>query len=66
MPSVSKPQHNFMEAVDHNPAFAKKVGVPRKVGADFVAADQASGRYGATPKHSPIGAMVSGRIGKKK
>jgi hypothetical protein len=41
MPSVSPKQHNFMEAVDHNPAFAKKVGVSQKVGADFVAADKA-------------------------
>lgn len=39
MPSTSKKQHNFMEALAHNVAFAKKVGVPQKVGKDFVAAD---------------------------
>lgn len=30
----------FMEAVSHNPAFAKKVGVPQSVGRDFVQADK--------------------------
>jgi hypothetical protein len=40
MPSTSKKQHNFMEAVAHNPAFAKKAGVPMSVGKDFSAADK--------------------------
>jgi hypothetical protein len=40
MPSSSKKQHNFMEAVAHNPAFAKKAGVPQSVGKDFSAADK--------------------------
>jgi hypothetical protein len=40
MPSVSKKQHNLMEAVAHNPAFAKKVGIPQSVGKDFSTADK--------------------------
>ena len=40
MPSKSKAQHNLMEAVAHNPAFAKKVGIPSKVGKDFAKADE--------------------------
>jgi len=40
MPSTSKKQHNFMEAVAHNPAFAKKAGVPQSVGQDFSKADK--------------------------
>ena len=40
MPSKSKKQHNLMEAVAHNPKFAKKVGIPQKVGKDFAAADK--------------------------
>lgn len=40
MPSVSKKQHNFMEAVAHSPAFAKKVGVPQSVGKEFSNADK--------------------------
>lgn len=39
MPSKSKKQHRLMEAVKHNPKFAKKVGIPQSVGRDFVAAD---------------------------
>ena len=45
MPSKSKKQHNFMEAVAHSPDFAKKVGVAQSVGQDFAKADKASGRY---------------------
>ena len=41
MPSTSKKQHNFMEAVAHDPKFAKKAGVPQSVGKDFAAADKA-------------------------
>ena len=40
MPSSSKKQHNFMNAVAHNPAFAKKAGVPQSVGKDFSNADK--------------------------
>jgi hypothetical protein len=40
MPSTSKKQHNFMEAVAHNPSFAKKAGVPQSVGKDFSQADK--------------------------
>jgi len=55
MPSVSKKQHNFMEAVAHNPAFAKKAGVPQSVGKDFSAAHK--GRKfskGGDMKHSDV------------
>jgi hypothetical protein len=40
MPSTSKKQHNFMEAIAHSPSFAKKVGVPQSVGKDFSNADK--------------------------
>ena len=40
MPSVSKKQRNFMAAVAHNPAFAKKTGVPQSVGKEFNKADK--------------------------
>ena len=40
MPSTSKKQHNFMAAIAHSPAFAKKVGVPQSVGKEFNAADK--------------------------
>ena len=40
MPSTSAKQHRFMEAVAHNPAFAKKAGIPQSVGQDFAKADK--------------------------
>ena len=40
MPSTSKKQSNFVAAVAHNPAFAKKVGVAQSVGKDFNTADK--------------------------
>jgi hypothetical protein len=40
MPSKSSSQHRLMEAVAHNPAFAKKVGIPQKVGKEFSRADE--------------------------
>ena len=40
MPSRTAKQHRFMEAVAHNKAFAKKVGVPQSVGEDFSNADK--------------------------
>src|SRR6267142_2143065 len=41
MPSQSPAQHRLMEAVAHNPKFAKHVGIPVSVGQDFAAADKA-------------------------
>ena len=35
MPVTSEKQKKFMDAVAHNKGFAKKVGVPQSVGADF-------------------------------
>ena len=35
MPAVSAKQEKFMQAVAHNPKFAKKVDVPQSVGKEF-------------------------------
>jgi hypothetical protein len=40
MPSVSKKQHGFMAAIANNPKFAKKVGVSKSVGEDYMKADK--------------------------
>jgi hypothetical protein len=40
VPSTSKKQAKFMAAAAHNPAFAKKVGVPVSVAKEFNAADK--------------------------
>lgn len=43
MPSTSKAQHRFMEAVAHSPDFAQQAGVPQSVGKKFARADFAAG-----------------------
>jgi hypothetical protein len=40
VPSKSKKQHNLMAAVANNPAFAKKVGISKSVGEEFMKADK--------------------------
>ena len=40
MPSVSKKQHNLMAMVANDPAAAKRLGIPQKVGKDFMEADK--------------------------
>lgn len=40
MPSKSKAQERLMQAVAHNPEFAKKVGIKQKVGKEFVKEDK--------------------------
>ena len=55
MPSVSKKQHNFMAAVANNPKFAKKTGVPRSVGEEFLTADKGKTfKKGGEMKHSDM------------
>lgn len=40
MPSKSEAQRRLMAAAAHDPAFAKKVGVPQSVAKDFNRADK--------------------------
>jgi hypothetical protein len=68
MPSSSKKQHNFMQAVAHSPEFAKKAGVPQSVGKEFSSADK--GRKfskGGDMKHEDVKmdkAMIKKAVGK--
>ena len=39
MPATSEKQKRLMDAAAHNPAFAKKVGVPMSVGREFTKAE---------------------------
>lgn len=43
MPSTSSKQARTMAAAAHNPAFAKKMGIPRKVASEFNQADKKTG-----------------------
>ena len=52
MPSTSAKQHRFMEAVAHDPKFAKKAGVPQSVGKEFAAADEQKKAHAKTLAHA--------------
>ncbi len=53
MPSKSPKQARFMAAVAHNPAFAKKAGVPQSVGEEFNSADEGTGILKKKSKRKP-------------
>ena len=61
MPSVSKKQHNFMAAIAKNPSFAKKVGIPRSVGQEFLTADKGKTfkEGGIMKKSNPFMEMIA-------
>jgi len=55
MPSTSKKQRNFMAAAAHNPAFAKKVGIPVSVAKEFNQADKGKKfKEGGMMKHDDM------------
>ena len=66
MPSTSKKQHNFMEAIAHNKAFAKKVGVPQSVGQDFSNADKGKKFKESGMKKMSNGGITSAKNGLSK
>jgi hypothetical protein len=49
MPSKSPAQHRFMEAIAHNPTFARKKGIAQSVGKHFISADKRKSKL--TPEH---------------
>jgi len=51
VPSKNLKQHNLMELVAHNPAAAKRVGIPQSVGQDFVQADKGKKFANALREH---------------
>lgn len=64
MPSKSKKQHDFMQAVAHSEKFAKKVGVPMSVGKDFSEADK--GRKFGTGGSTGVTYGGQGQINKQR
>lgn len=61
MPSTSDKQHRFMEMVAHDPAAAKRVGVPQSVGRDFVEADKGK----AFKKTQSVSKQLTRRLDKR-
>lgn len=52
MPSKSAKQARMMAAAAHDPAFAKKVGVPQSVAKEFNQADKGSEMLARATAHS--------------
>ena len=63
MPSKSAAQAKLMRAVAHNPAFAKKVGVPQSVGKEFMKADKRKGKVKKFELGGPTSYAESGSGG---
>lgn len=61
MPSASEKQKRTMLAAAHNPSFARKMGIPKMVAQEFVAADKAKDNK---PKESQKD-KIKKRYGKK-
>lgn len=59
MPARSKKQFRLMAAAAHNPAFAKKVGVPQKVAKEYTAASK--GTYKKLPEHKNVSRKATPR-----
>lgn len=55
MPSTSAKQARTMAAAAHNPAFAKKVGIPPKVAKEFNRADTAKRKKRKSPAQTLFG-----------
>jgi hypothetical protein len=60
MPSVSKAQHSAMEAAAEGDS---KLGIPKKVGKEFVEADTRGKSYSKAKPHKARGRELSKRLG---
>jgi len=63
MPTVSDKQERFMQAVAHNPKFAKKVGVPQSVGKEFTMKKMSMGGGVAPTKMGAVKTAAPSRDG---
>jgi len=66
MPTVSKKQEKFMQAVANNPKFAKKVGVNQSIGQEFIKGKDMKKNYmyGGKVKKMNMGGATMGARGK--
>lgn len=58
MPAKSKAQFRLMQAVAHNPAIAKKTGISKSVGEEFVSATKAPKKLPETMKKGGVSLAV--------
>ncbi len=55
MPAKSQAQFRLMKAVEHNPKFAKKVGIKQSVAAEYTQANKGKKAYSGLPKRMKDG-----------
>ena len=67
MPSSSRKQHNLMAMVANDPAAAKRLGIPRSVGQEFVQADKGRkfGSGGIRPEQQAINSSKTNQGGQE-
>jgi hypothetical protein len=65
MPSVSKKQKRFMEAVQHNKEFADKVGVSQEVGKEMTEGNVGKKSYKNLPESSGLFKKLKKKLKKK-
>ena len=53
MPSISKKQKRFFEAIQHNKEFADKVGVEQSVGEEMTKGNVGKKAYSKLPESAP-------------
>jgi hypothetical protein len=64
MPATSKKQFRFMKAAEHNPSFAKKVGIKPSVAAEYTESNVGKKSYKKLPVHKADGGGVSLSVGR--
>ena len=59
MPAKSKVQFRLMKAAENNPAFARKVGIPSTVAAEYTASNVKGKSYGKLPEKMAEGGLYA-------
>ncbi len=58
MPAKSKAQFRLMKAAEHNPAFAKKVGIPSSVASEYTSSNVKGKSYAKLPERKAKGGVA--------
>lgn len=64
MPAKSQAQFRLMKAAEHNPKFAKKVGIKPSVAAEYTSSNRGGKAYGSLPERMKEGGDVSLAVGR--
>lgn len=58
MPAKTKSQFRLMKAAENNPKFAKKVGIPQTVAAEYTVSNKGKKAYGKLPERMKDGGVA--------